>query len=100
MVELDKFRAEIKGLTKEQLTDIQRAIRLEKMAKYTKKGLKLHGYLSESEKQHIPLVLDWLKDAGWIENKTIYNLTTVAVKVLIQTVHENIRKSGQKPRTP
>jgi len=137
MVEIDDFRDEIKGLTKEELTEIQRAIRLEKQAKYEKKGLNLYGYISEEEKkyspivmewllgkeanktvygvtstsvklvvevvrengEHIPLVLDWLYDKEMISEKTIYNLITMAVKLVIQSTLDEIRKSGQKPKT-
>ena len=100
MVEIDTFRAEIKGLSKEQLTEIQRALRLEKQLKYKKKGLNLYGYISEEQKKFVPLVMDYLQREEMIKNKTIYNMTTVAVKLLIKSVRDNISESGQHPRTP
>lgn len=100
MVEIDTFRAEIKGLSKEQLTEIQRALRLEKQLKYKKKGLNLYGYISEEHKKFVPLVMDYLQREKMIKNKTIYNMTTVAVKLLIKSVRDNISESGQHPRTP
>lgn len=100
MVEIDTFRAEIKGLSKEQLTEIQRALRLEKQLKYKKKGLNLYGYISEEQKKFVPLVMDYLQREEMIKNKTIYNMTTVAVKLLIKSVRDNISESGQHPRRP
>ena len=99
MVEIDTFRAEIKGLSKEQLTEIQRALRLEKQLKYKKKGLNVYGYISEEQKKFVPLVMDYLQKEEMIKNKTIYNMTTVAVKLLIKSVRDNISESGQHPRT-
>ena len=100
MVEIDTFRAEIKGLSKEQLTEIQRALRLEKQLKYKKKGLNLYGYISEEQKKFVPLVMEYLQNKELIKNKTIYNMTTVAVKLLIHQVREILQTQEQKPRTP
>ena len=138
MVEIEKIREEIKGVSKEQLTELQKVIRLEKQAQYEKKGRDLYGYVSEEEeayipllmqwvlnenenktiyglttksvkllievvrenREYLPLVLDWLYDEKMIDDKTIYKLITKAVKLVIQSTLDEIRKSGENPRTP
>lgn len=87
MAEIDNFRDKIKGLTKEQLTELQRELRLEKQAKYEKKGLDLYGYISEEEKEYIPIVMEWL--LGKEANKTVYGVTSKSVKLVVDVVREN-----------
>ena len=100
MNESKNIKENIGEMTEKELSDLQYAIRLEKQRKYRKKGLQFCGYIDEQYKESIPFVMNHLKDIGYITKKTMYNLSSMAVRQVIDTVLKDLRKDKQKPRTP
>ena len=99
MDESRNIKEDVRGMSEKELTELQHAVRLEKQRKYTKKGIQFCGYLDEGYKEVIPLVMDYLMYKKYISKKTMYNLSSMAMRQVIDTVLEEMRKDNQKPRT-
>ena len=100
MEENKEFREDIKDMTEEELSELQKAIRYEKQKKYSKKGIQFCGYIDEKYKDILPLVMDYLMDTGVITKKTMYNFSSMAVREVINTVIVEIRKGGKTKSMP
>lgn len=99
MAEEDEIRSALKDMSFKELTALQYKIRLEKQRKYTNKGVKFSGYIPDSYKPAIPLVLDYLYDQKVIKKRTIYNLATVSITLVIDDVLDKIKKGREKEGT-
>ena len=99
MDESRNIKEDVRGMSEKELTDLQHAVRLEKQRKYKKKGIQFCGYITQEYKEVIPLVMDYLMDKNYISKKTMYNLASMAIRQVIDTVLEDMRRDKQKPRT-
>jgi hypothetical protein len=99
MDENRNIKDDVRGMTEKELTDLQHAVRSEKQRKYKKKGIQFCGYIPQEYKEVIPLVMDYLMDKNYISKKTMYNLASMAIRQVIDTVLEDMRRDKQKPRT-
>ena len=99
MDESRNIKDDVRGMTEKELTELQHAVRLEKQRKYKKKGIQFCGYIDEEYKEFVPMVMNYLKDTGFITKKTMYNLSSMAIRQVIDTVRNEIRRDKQKPRT-
>jgi len=100
MDESRNIKEDVREMSEKELTELQHAVRLEKQRKYKKKGAQFCGYIDEEYKEFVPIVMDYLMDKGFITKKTMYNLSSMAIRQVIDTVRMEIRKDNQKPRTP
>ena len=99
MSEDEDVRAALKDMSFKELTALQYKIRLEKQRKYDKKGMRFNGYLPEIYKPAIPIVLDYLYDNKVIQRRTMYNLASVAVSLVIDDIVAKIKESHEKDGT-
>ena len=99
MGEDDDVRDALKGMSFKELTDLQYKIRLEKQRKYSDRGMKFSGYIPDMYKAAIPVVLDYLYDQRVIKKRTIYNLATVSITLVIDDVVQKIKESREKDGT-
>ena len=100
MGEDDDVRATLKEMSFKELTDLQYKIRLEKQRKYSDRGIKFSGYIPDMYKAAIPVVLDYLYDQKVIKKRTIYNLATVSITLVIDDVLDKIKKGRETSSTP
>ena len=99
MSEDEDVRAALKDMSFKELTALQYKIRLEKQRKYDKRGIRFSGYIPEIYQPAIPIVLDFLYDQKAIKKRTIYNLATASVALVIDDVLRQIRESREKGGT-
>ena len=100
MDEEEDVRAALKDMSFKELTALQHKIRLEKQHKYENKGVKFSGYIPDMYKAAIPVVLDYLYDNKVIKKRTIYNLASVAVSLVIDDILDKIKKGRETSSTP
>jgi len=100
MDESRNIKDDVRGMSEKELTALQHAVRLEKQRKYKKKGIQFCGYIAQEYEEVIPLVMDYLLDKHYISKKTMYNLSSMAIRQVIDTVLEEMRRDKQKPSTP
>ncbi len=99
MDEEDEVRNALKDMSFKELTALQYKIRLEKQRKYGERGVKFSGYIPDIYKAAIPIVLDYLYDQKVIKKRTIYNLATVSITLVIDDVLSKIKQSRENDGT-
>lgn len=79
----------------DELTRLQYMIRQEKQRKHVTQGIRFSGYIPEVYRDIIPIVLDYLSENGLIKKRSIYNLATMSVALVIDDVINKIKESGK-----
>lgn len=68
------------------------------------RGLPVHGYVQKDQLPFVPLVMDWLIQKKYIKKPTYYNMTSFALRTLIENVLTTIKEEAAKkvapPKTP
>ena len=85
----------IQEMSVDELTRLQYLIRQEKQRKHVTQGIRFSGYIPEVYRDIIPIVLEYLKENGMIKKRSIYNLATMSVLLVIEDVVEKIKESGK-----
>jgi len=93
----EELTGAIKGMSVEELTRLQFVIRREKQYKHVAQGIRFSGYIPEPYRAVIPVVLEYLKENDLIKRRTIYNLATMSVMLVIEDVIEKIKAAGELP---
>lgn len=58
------------------------------------------GYIAPDLKPYTQIVIDWLYEQGLLKHKSYYNLTSMALKMLISQSIKEIQKTQSKTTTP
>jgi hypothetical protein len=58
-------------------------------------GIRFSGYIPEVYRDIVPIVLDYLAENGLIKKRSIYNLATMSVLLVVEDVIEKIKESGK-----
>ena len=79
----------------DELTRLQYMIRQEKQRKHVTQGIRFSGYIPEVYRDIIPIVLEYLAENGMIKKRSVYNLATMSVLLVIEDVIEKIKEKGK-----
>ena len=79
----------------DELTRLQYLIRQEKQRKHVTQGIRFSGYIPEVYRDIVPLVLEYLKENGMIKKRSIYNLATMSVLLVIDDVVAKIKENSK-----
>lgn len=95
MSEDQQIASSIREMSVDELTRLQYMIRQEKQRKHVTQGIRFSGYIPEVYKDIVPIVLDYLSENGLIKKRSIYNLATMSIMLVIEDVIEKIKESGK-----
>ena len=95
MSEGQQIASTIQEMSVDELTRLQYLIRQEKQRKHVTQGMRFSGYIPEVYRDIVPIVLDYLKENGLIKKRSIYNLATMSVALVIDDVINKIKESGK-----
>ena len=90
-----QIASSIQEMSVDELTRLQYMIRQEKQRKHVTQGIRFSGYIPEVYRDIVPIVLDYLKENGLIKKRSIYNLATMSIMLVIEDVIEKIKESGK-----
>jgi len=99
MTQSSELNSALREMSVEDLTDLQRRIRLEKQRKHISQGIRFTGYIPEGYRDIIPIILDYLKENDIIKKRSIYNLATMSIRLVIDDVIDKIKEKGEMPKT-
>jgi hypothetical protein len=85
----------IQEMSVDELTRLQYMIRQEKQRKHVTQGIRFSGYIPEVYRDIVPIVLDYLADNELIKKRSIYNLATMSIMLVIEDVIEKIKEKGK-----
>jgi hypothetical protein len=85
----------IQEMSVDELTRLQYMIRQEKQRKHVTQGIRFSGYIPEVYRDIVPIVLDYLAENGLIKKRSIYNLATMSIMLVIEDVIEKIKEKGK-----
>ena len=85
----------IREMSVDELTRLQYLIRQEKQRKHVTQGIRFSGYIPEVYRDIVPIVLEYLKENGMIKKRSIYNLATMSVLLVIDDVVAKIKENSK-----
>jgi hypothetical protein len=85
----------IQEMSVDELTRLQYMIRQEKQRKHVTQGIRFSGYIPEVYRDIVPIVLEYLADNKLIKKRSIYNLATMSIMLVIEDVIEKIKEKGK-----
>ena len=95
MSEGAQIASTIQEMSVDELTRLQYLIRQEKQRKHITQGIRFSGYIPEVYRDIVPIVLDYLKENELIKKRSIYNLATMSIMLVIEDVIEKIKERGK-----
>jgi hypothetical protein len=95
MSEGQQIASSIKEMSVDELTRLQYMIRQEKQRKHVTQGIRFSGYIPEVYRDIVPIVLDYLAENKLIKKRSIYNLATMSIMLVIEDVIEKIKEKGK-----
>ena len=90
-----QIASSIQEMSVDELTRLQYLIRQEKQRKHVTQGIRFSGYIPEVYRDIVPIVLDYLAENEMIKKRSIYNLATMSVLLVIEDVIEKIKEKGK-----
>jgi len=90
-----QIASSIQEMSVDELTRLQYLIRQEKQRKHITQGIRFSGYIPEVYRDIVPIVLDYLADNELIKKRSIYNLATMSIMLVIEDVIEKIKEKGK-----
>jgi len=95
MSEGAQIASTIQEMSVDELTRLQYMIRQEKQRKHVTQGIRFSGYIPEVYRDIVPIVLEYLKENGMIKKRSIYNLATMSIMLVIEDVIEKIKENSK-----
>ena len=95
MSEGAQIASTIQEMSVDELTRLQYLIRQEKQRKHITQGIRFSGYIPEVYRDIVPIVLEYLAENDLIKKRSIYNLATMSIMLVIEDVIEKIKEKGK-----